>query len=231
MRPSAEPRARWQPASPPFLDRRDAGRQLATSLERFVGTPRLLVLALPRGGVPVAYEVALALDAPLDVFLVRKLGVPGNEELAMGAIASGGIRELNADVIAALHVEPATLDAVTADETRTIAERERAYRGDRPRPQIGGRTIILVDDGLATGASMRAAVTALRRKDPQRLVAAVPVAPADTCDALKAVADEVVCTITPPAFFGVGRWYRDFTQTPDEEVRDLLSRSAAARDT
>ncbi len=229
MQPSVEPRAWWQPPAPPFFDRRDAGRQLAAKLGCFAATPGLLVLALPRGGVPVAYEVARALDAPLDVFLVRKLGVPGNEELAMGAIASGGIRELNDDVIATLHIDPATLDAVTADESRTIAERERAYRGERPRPRIAGRTIILVDDGLATGASMRAALTALRGGNPKLLVSAVPVAPADTCDALKAVADDVICTITPSAFFGVGRWYRDFTQTTDEEVRDLLSRSTAGR--
>jgi predicted phosphoribosyltransferase len=191
----------------------------------------LLVLALPRGGVPVAYEVALALDAPLDVFIVRKLGVPGNEELAMGAVASGGVRELNEDVIAALHIDAATLDAVTAQEMRTIAGNERLYRGTRPRPQVAGLPIILVDDGLATGASMRAALTALRRSQPKQLVAAVPVAPPETCEALKAVADAVIATLTPSAFGGVGRWYHDFTQTTDEEVRDLLSRSAAARGT
>jgi putative phosphoribosyl transferase len=231
MQRPAEFRAWWQSAAPPLFDRRDAGRRLAAMLERFAGTADLLVLALPRGGVPVAYEVASALDAPLDVFLVRKLGVPGNEELAMGAIASGGIRALNDDVIASLHIDEATLDAVTAEETRTIAERERTYRGDRPRPRIAGRTIILVDDGLATGASMRAGLTALRGQDPKRLVAAVPVAPPEACDALKAVADDVISAITPSAFYGVGRWYRNFTQTTDEEVRDLLNRSAAGRGT
>jgi len=227
MERSTESRFFRTPAAPPFFDRRDAGRQLAARLEAFAATPGLLVLALPRGGVPVAYEVALALDAPLDVFVVRKLGVPGNEELAMGAIASGGIRELNDDVIAALQIDAATLDAVTVQETQTIFEHERRFRGNRPRPQLEGRSIILVDDGLATGASMRAALAALRGHQPKLLVAAVPVAPPETCAALKAVADGVIAAITPSAFFGVGRWYRDFTQTTDEEVRELLSRSAA----
>jgi putative phosphoribosyl transferase len=231
MQRSAAPGAWWRPSGPPFFDRRDAGRQLASQLGTYAHVPDLLVLALPRGGVPVAYEVALALHAPLDVFIVRKLGVPGNEELAMGAIASGGIRELNQDVIAALHIDTATLDDVTTQELRTIDRHEQQFRGDRPRPQIAGRSIVLVDDGLATGASMRAALTALRGSQPKQLVAAVPVAPPETCEALKTVADDVIAVITPSAFFGVGRWYRDFAQTTDEEVRDLLSRSAAATGT
>ena len=231
MERSAEPRYLRTPPPAPFLDRRDAGRRLAVSLERFGDRPDLLVLALPRGGVPVGYEVARALGAPLDVFLVRKLGVSGNEELALGAIASGGIRVLNDDVIAALHIDAPAIDAVTARETQAILEREREFRGCRPRARITGRSIILVDDGLATGASMRAALTALRGGNPSLLVAAVPVAPPDACEALKAAADDVIATITPSEFFGVGRWYRDFTQTTDEEVVELLSRSAAATDT
>ena len=231
MRHQTEPRLPWARAVQPFTDRRDAGRQLAARLESFAGTPGLLVLALPRGGVPVGYEVARALGAPLDVFLVRKLGAPGNEELAMGAIASGGIRELNDEVIRALAIDDATIDAVTAREMRTIVEREDLYRGNRPRPELAGRAIILVDDGLATGASMRAALTALAGKKPRQLVAAVPVAPPETCESLETAADDVICVLTPSAFFGVGRWYHDFSQTTDEEVQQLLSRSAAARGT
>jgi putative phosphoribosyl transferase len=231
MRPASETRSWWTPAAQPFFDRRDAGRQLAARLESFAGARDLLVLALPRGGVPAGYEVARALSAPLDVFLVRKLGVPGDEELAMGAIASGGNRVLNADVIAALHIEPATIEAVTAREARVIEEREALYRGDRPRPTLADRAIILVDDGLATGASMRVALMAIAGAKPRQLVAAVPVAPAEAVESLRSVADDVICTITPSAFFGVGRWYRDFSQTTDEEVAQLLSRSGAATDT
>jgi putative phosphoribosyl transferase len=207
-----------------FEDRRDAGRRLAALLVKYVGVSDLLVLALPRGGVPVAYEVAEALAAPLDVFLVRKLGVPDHEELAMGAIASGGIRVLNEDVIRALRLDEQAIDAVTAREWRTLRAREISYRGERSRPRVQGCTVILVDDGLATGASMRAAVQALNEEQPKRLVVAVPVAPPDTCEAIRAEVDEIVCALTPPAFYGVARWYEDFLQTTDEEVHELLGR-------
>lgn len=217
-----------------FDDRADAGRFLARELcEQARDLERAgaeaLVLALPRGGVPVAYEVARALRAELDVFLVRKLGVPGHEELAMGAIASGGVRVINEAVVQALRIPASTIDAVAAAERDTLVRRERQYRGDAPRPRVRDRTVILVDDGLATGASMRAALEALGREEPRRLIAAVPVAPPETCKELKAEADEVVCAATPGTFYGVGQWYRDFAQTSDEEVRDLLAR-AATRD-
>jgi putative phosphoribosyl transferase len=208
-----------------FEDRRDAGRRLAAKLVKYAGEPDLLVLALPRGGVPVAYEVAELLGAPLDVFLVRKLGVPGHDELAMGAIASGGIRVLNDDVIRALRVDEDAIGAVVAREWRTLRECELNYRGERSRPRVRGRTVILVDDGPATGASMRAAVQALNEEHPKRLVVAVPVAPPETCEAIRAEVDEIVCALTPPAFYGVGRWYEDFMQTTDDEVRELLRRT------
>jgi putative phosphoribosyl transferase len=208
-----------------FEDRRDAGRRLAAKLAKYAGERDLLVLALPRGGVPVAYEVAEALAAPLDVFLVRKLGVPGHDELAMGAIASGGIRVLNDDVIRALRLDEDTIDAVAAREWRTLRERELSYRGERSRPGVQGCTVILVDDGLATGASMRAAVQALNEESPKRLIVAVPVAPPETCEEIREEVDEIVCALTPLAFYGVGRWYEDFLQTTDEEVRELLGRT------
>jgi predicted phosphoribosyltransferase len=209
-----------------FEDRRDAGRRLAAKLVKYVGEPDLLVLALPRGGVPVAYEVAQLLAAPLDVFLVRKLGVPGHEELAMGAIASGGIRVLNDDVVRALQLNEDVIGAVAAREWCTLRERELTYRGERSRPKVQGCTVILVDDGLATGASMRAAVEALNEEDPKRLVVAVPVAPPEACEAIRAEVDEIVCALTPVVFYGVGRWYEDFLQTTDDEVRELLGRTA-----
>jgi predicted phosphoribosyltransferase len=173
--------------------------------------------------------VACALDAQLDVFLVRKLGVPGHEELAMGAIASGGVRVLNDAVVQALRVPAATLDTVAAAERDTLDRRERHYRGDNPRPAVRDRVVILVDDGLATGASMRAALEAIGRQEPRRLIAAVPVAPPETCSELRAEADEVICAATPRDFRGVGQWYRDFSETSDEEVRDLLARAAHRR--
>src|SRR5437868_2328062 len=185
-----------------FRDRREAGQVLADRLTAYAGRPDVLVLALPRGGVPVAYEVAEALAAPLDVFLVRKLGVPGQEELAMGAIASGGIRVLNDDVIRSLRLDEKEIDAVTARAWRTLRERELSYRGERSRLSVQGCTVILVDDGMATGASMRAAVQALNEEHPKRLVVAVPVAPLGICEALRAEVDEVVCALTPAAFYG-----------------------------
>jgi len=209
-----------------FTDRRDAGRQLAARLLHHAGRPDVVVLALPRGGVPVGYEVAHALGAPLDVFLVRKLGVPGHEELALGAIASGGVRVLNESVVRGLGIPPEEVDRVAAREGEELRRRERAYRGDRPAPELRGRTVILVDDGLATGASMRAAVAAVRRAGPARIVVAVPVGAEETCDEFRTEADEVVCAQTPEPFYAVGLWYGDFGQTTDEEVSDLLERAA-----
>jgi predicted phosphoribosyltransferase len=209
-----------------FRDRTEAGRFLARKLGRYAGDPDVLVLALPRGGVPVAYEVARALGAPLDVFLVRKLGVPGHEELAMGAIASGGVRVLNTEVVRLVNVPPEVIDLVAAEEKQELERREREYRGARPPLQVAGRVVILVDDGLATGSSMRAAVAALRRINPHRVVVAVPVAAAETCDELSAEVDDVVCAFTPEPFRAVGLWYQDFAQTTDDEVRELLRQAA-----
>ncbi len=210
-----------------YKDRRDAGRALAARLQQHAGRDDVVVLALPRGGVPVAFEVAEALDAPLDIFLVRKLGVPGQEELAMGAIASGGVRVLNEQV--APYVTPAAIEAATEREKAELERRERAYRGDRPAPQVRGKRVILIDDGLATGSTMRAAVAAIRQQQPARIVVAVPVGAASTCGTLRSEADEVVCGSTPEPFFGVGQWYEDFTQTTDEEVRHLLEQSHPPR--
>jgi predicted phosphoribosyltransferase len=205
-----------------FRNRTDAGRRLAEKLAAYADRPDVLVLGLPRGGVPVGFEVARALGAPLDVFLVRKLGVPGYEELAMGAVASGGGRVLNDEIVHGLGISEHQIDAAVARELHELARREQLFRGDRPPPDIEGRTVILVDDGLATGATMRAAVAALRRQRPAGIVVAVPTASPDTCEALKAEADHVICAMTPDPFFAVGHWYDDFTQTTDEEVRDLL---------
>ncbi len=208
-----------------FADRRDAGKALAGKLGGYARRPDVIVLALPRGGVPVAFEVAQALGAPLDVFLVRKLGFPGNEEFAMGAIASGGVRVLNESVLARFGVSMATVDSVAAEEQRELRRRERSYRDDLPAPDLRERTVIVVDDGLATGFSMRAAVTALRSLGPRRIVVAVPVGPADTVDELRRLADEVVCVATPEPFLAVGRFYEVFDQTTDEEVIDILARA------
>src|SRR5438445_9978536 len=207
-----------------FRDRHEAGRRLADKLVAYAKRPDVLVLALPRGGVPVAYEVARALGAPLDVFVVRKLGVPGYEEFAMGAVATGGVRVLNDEVVNGLRIPEYVVDAVAAQEQRELARRERLYRGGRPPPDVRGRTVILVDDGLATGATMYAAIEALRKQNPGRIVVAVPTASPDTCEEMKAKADDVICAITPDPFQAVGRWYQDFSQTSDEEVADLLAR-------
>jgi erythromycin esterase-like protein/predicted phosphoribosyltransferase len=206
-----------------FRDRRDAGRRLVEKLGSYVNLPDLLVLALPRGGVPVGYEVARALGAPLDVFVVRKLGVPGHEELAMGAVASGGVRVLNDEIVEGLGVSEHTIDAAGLREQQELTRRERLYRNGRPAPDLSGRTVILVDDGLATGATMRAAVQAARQQHPARIIVAVPTASPDTAAALKRDADEVVSVMLPEPFFAVGQWYDDFGQTTDEEVRELLS--------
>jgi predicted phosphoribosyltransferase len=208
-----------------FRDRREAGRLLATELARYANRPDVLVLALPRGGVPVAYEVARALRAPLDVFLVRKLGIPGARELAMGAIASGGVRVLNNEIVRELHIPDSIIQSVVAEEQQELERRERLYRGNRPPPDPCGRIVILVDDGLATGATMLAAIQALRQQQPASIVVAVPTAPPDTCAALRAEADEVICAITPEPFYGVGLWYQDFSQTTDQEVGALLDKS------
>ncbi len=207
-----------------FRDRVEAGHVLARNLESYKDKPNVLVLGLPRGGVPVAHEVARQLNAPLDVFIVRKLGVPGHEELGMGAIATGGIRILNDSVIEQLGIPPKTVELVTAKEQEELARRERLYRGERPLPAIQGRTIIVVDDGLATGSTMKAAVAALRERQPARLIVAVPTAPIETCGELKMIADEVVCPLTPEPFYSVGGSYIDFSQTTDEEVRELIGR-------
>lgn len=209
-----------------FRDRTDAGRELATLLTRYADRTDVLVLALPRGGVPVAYEVAKELKAPLDVFLVRKLGVPGHEELAMGAIASGGVRVLNEDIVNYLKIPDEVIDAIAAVEQRELERRQRAYRDDRPPPDVKDRIVILIDDGLATGSTMRAAVASLRLQKPGRIVVAVPVSSPETCDEFRSEVDEIVCAVTPEHFQGVGLWYEDFSQTSDEEVRELLKRAA-----
>jgi predicted phosphoribosyltransferase len=208
-----------------FVDRFHAGRVLAQRLGAYAHRPDVLVLALPRGGVPVAFEVARALDAPLDVFVVRKLGVPGREELAFGAIAPGGARVLDEEVRSALGIPDDVVELVAQREERELVRRERLYRGSAPPTPVEGKIAILVDDGLATGSSMRAAVGALRSSSPDRIVVAVPVAPRDTCDALAREADETVCAVTPEPFYAVGAWYEDFSQTSDDEVRALLARA------
>lgn len=209
-----------------FQNRTHAGRVLAGMLAGYRDRDDLLVLALPRGGVPVAFEIANALHAPLDVFLVRKLGVPGQEELAMGAIATGGIRVLNHALVKYLGVPDHVIDSATAAEQAELDRREQAYRGMREAPDVRGRIVILVDDGLATGSTMRAAVAALRQQKPARIIVAVPVAAASTCQEFREEVDEIICATTPDPFYGVGQWYEDFSQTTDEEVRDLLKRAA-----
>lgn len=205
-----------------FHDRRDAGRKLAQELLHYANRSDVIVLALPRGGVPVAYEVALALNVPLDIFIVRKLGLPGHEELAIGAIASGDIRVLNEEIIRMLHIPEKVIDHVARQEFEELQRREHSYRGDRPPVELHDKTVILVDDGLATGASMRAAITGLRTRQPNRIIVAVPTAAPETCQAFEREVDEIVCAITPEPFLGVGRWYEDFSQTTDEEVHLLL---------
>jgi putative phosphoribosyl transferase len=205
-----------------FADRRDAGAELARRLEHYAHRPDVVVLALPRGGVPVAYEVARALGAPLDVFLVRKLGLPGHRELAMGAIASGGVRVLNDDVVRWYRIPDAIIDEAAREEQAELERRERLYREGRPPVDLAGKVVLLIDDGLATGSTMKAAVEAVRAHGPARIVVAVPVGAPDTCGALRAIADEVVCARSPEHFNAVGQWYRDFSQTSDDEVRALL---------
>jgi predicted phosphoribosyltransferase len=209
-----------------FSNRAEAGRFLAEKLENYADRDDIIVLGLPRGGVPVAYEVAQRLRAPLDVFIVRKLGVPGFEELAAGAIASGGVRVLNEDVVRALPHADEIIESVTARETAELERREQSYRNGRPPPELRDRIVILVDDGLATGATMRAAVAALRRRRAAKIIVAVPVGAPETCRELEELVDEIVCAIAPEFFQAVGQYYEDFSQTSDEEVRDLLKRAA-----
>jgi len=209
-----------------FEDRRHAGRVLAGRLVEYAHRPDVLVLALPRGGVPVGLEVAEALGAPLDVFVVRKLGVPGQEEVAMGAIASGGVRVLTPDIIRQLGISEREVDEVTAREAKEVARREEAFRNGRPPLSVRGKTVIVVDDGLATGSTMKAAVAALRRLEPKRIVVAVPTAAPSTCSELRRLADDCMCASTPAGFSAVGSWYLDFRQTTDREVQDVLEEAA-----
>ncbi len=212
-----------------FEDRRHAGRILASALSEYTGRKDTVVLALPRGGVPVAFEVAICLGAPLDVFVVRKLGVPGHEELAMGALASGGIRVLNEDVVAGLSIDERVIESVARAEARELERREQAYRGKRAPLMVSGCIVILVDDGLATGSTMRAAVAGLRQRGPKRIVVGVPIAAKSTCESLAQEVDHIVCAVTPELLFAVGYWYADFSQTTDEEVRELLEVACQAR--
>jgi predicted phosphoribosyltransferase len=209
-----------------FRNRSEAGQILGGRLADYAGRPDVLVLALPRGGVPVAFEVAQALAAPLDVFIVRKLGVPGYQELAMGAIAEGGELVLNDDVVTALNLTSHVIHAAAARERHELERRERVYRGDRPAPRIRDRVVILVDDGIATGATIRAAIKAIHQREPARLIVAVPTASLRTADEIRPLVDDFICDITPEPFYAVGVWYEDFSQTTDDEVRDLLDRAA-----
>ena len=209
-----------------FRDRRDAGRKLAKKLLAYANRSDVVVLALPRGGVPVAYEVALALKAPVDIFTVRKLGLPGHEELAMGAIATGGARVINQDIVRTFNIPQGMIEAVAKRELQELERRERIFRGDRPMRDVYNKTVILIDDGLATGASMHAAIMGLRAKNPARIIAAVPTAALETCEAFKQLVDEMICATTPEPFYGVSRWYEDFSQTTDEEVQSLLQEAS-----
>ena len=208
-----------------FKDRRDAGKQLAKELSDFKGQDDAIVLGLPRGGVPVAFEVAKALNLPLDVFIVRKLGVPGQPELAMGAIASGGIQVLNDSVVRRAGISESQIEDVAQQEKEELKQREKAYRGARPNIDLQGKTVLLVDDGLATGASMRAAISALREHNPDKIILAVPTAPTDTCQEFKPEVDQIICLRTPTPFWGVGGSYQNFSQTTNEEVRELLNKA------
>ncbi len=207
-----------------FRDRFEAGELLADKLIAYADHPEVIVLALPRGGVPVGAQVARKLNAPLDVFVVRKLGLPGHRELAMGAIATGGVRVFNSDVVDAFRVPDEVINAVTAAEFQELQRRERSYRGDRPPPEVEGKTVIVVDDGVATGSTMLAAISALRQLNAARVVVAAPTIARTTCNYLRANSDEVVAVIVPEEFYGVGQWYQDFSQTTDEEVQQLLGK-------
>jgi predicted phosphoribosyltransferase len=209
-----------------FANREDAGRKLASRLVEYANREDVIVLGIPRGGVPVAYEVARALDLPMDIFVLRKLGVPGHEELAFGAIGSGGVRVLDREIVVALGLSELDIDLVTRAERIELARRERLYRGGRPPLDVRGKTVILVDDGIATGSSLRAGVLALRQMQPAGIVIAAPVAPPSAANRLRMEADDVVCVETPEMFYGVGQFYRDFSQTSDKEVNELLDRAS-----
>lgn len=209
----------------PLRNRVHAGQLLAQALQRYAGRNDVIVLALPRGGVPVAFEVASALKAPLDLMLVRKLGSPGQEELAMGAIATGGVRVMNVDVVDMLRISDEAIEAVARREEKELERRQKAYRGTAPPPELRDQCVILIDDGIATGATIRSAIRAVRAQGPSRIVVAAPVAPEETVDVLKREADEVVCLATPEPFTAIGCWYHEFPQTSDEEVKDLLARA------
>lgn len=212
----------------PYTDRTEAGRTLAQSMDHYAGRDDVLILALPRGGVPVAVELARALHAPVDLMIVRKLGVPGHEELAMGAVATGGGWVTNRDVVRSLNIDDQTIHRELERQRREIDHRQRLYRGDRPPPDLAGKCVILVDDGLATGSTMRAALRAARQQDPARLLAVVPVAPPEAIRILELDADEVICPLQPPQFFAVSQWYQHFPQTSDEEVSRLLGEAWSA---
>ena len=209
-----------------FRDRTEAGQILASKLTKYVNQVDTVILALPRGGVPVAYEIGKELGLPIDIFVVRKLGVPGHEELAMGAIASGGVRHINRDVVDQLRIESETIDVASRREQKEIERRERLYRGQRPPVDVRNKTVILVDDGLATGSTMRAAIAALRQHRPARIVVAVPTAAPQTCSEIADEVDEIICAATPETFYAVGQWYQEFSQTTDDEVRELLARAS-----
>jgi len=206
-----------------FRDRTEAGQVLASKLTKYLNQVNTVILALPRGGVPVAYEIGKELGLPVDIFVVRKLGVPGHEELAMGAIASGGVRHINRDVVDQLRIDSETIDVASRREQKEIERREQLYRGQRPPVDVRNKTVILVDDGLATGSTMRAAIAALRQHRPARIVVAVPAAAPQTCSEIADEVDEIICAATPEPFYAVGQWYQEFSQTTDEEVRDLLA--------
>lgn len=210
-----------------FEDRIDAGKKLAKELSKYANRSDVLILALPRGGVPVAFEVAKELNVKMDVFIVRKLGVPGNEELAMGAISSDNVLVLNEDIVKSFQIPERVINMVAENELKELKRRERTYRGDRPKPEISGSTVILIDDGLATGATMRAAASAIKTKNPAKIVVAVPTGAPDTCELFKKEVDEVICIATPEPFYGVGAWYGNFSQTTDEEVCELLDKARA----
>jgi len=209
-----------------FQNRTEAGQILASKLTKYLNQVNTLILALPRGGVPVGYEIGKELGLPVDIFVVRKLGVPGHEELAMGAIASGGVRHINRDVVDQLRIDSETIEAASRREQKEIERREELYRGQRPPVDVRDKTVILVDDGLATGSTMRAAIAALRQHRPARIVVAVPAAAPQTCSEIAAEVDEIICAATPEPFYAVGQWYREFAQTTDEEVRELLARAS-----
>ena len=209
-----------------FRDRTEAGRVLASKLTKYLNQVNTVILALPRGGVPVAYEIGKELGLPVDIFVVRKLGVPGHEELAMGAIASGGVRHINRDVVDQLRIDSETIDVASRREQKEIERRERLYRSQRPSVDVRNKTVILVDDGLATGSTMRAAIAALRQHRPARIVVAVPTAAPQTCSEIADEVDEIICAATPETFYAVGQWYQEFSQTTDDEVRELLARAS-----